>query len=183
MPQDASDHDLIRLVGQGQREALAVLVRRHQERVLALAYRFLGCWDAAEDVCQDAFIRVWQSAAKYEPDAAFTTWLYRIVANLCWDRRRLGVREPGGMPDDAALLRVAAEDELPGESVERRMRVHRAIAQLPDRQRLALILYRYDGLSHRQVADITGWSTRAIESCLVRAYDRLRNLLADLRDE
>ncbi len=171
----------MRLVGQGQREALSVLVRRHQQRVRALAFRFLGCRDAAEDVCQEAFIRVWESAAKYKPEAAMATWLYRIVANLCWDHRRR--RQPDGWPDDEARLRVAAEDASPTEQAERRAIVQRAVAQLPDRQRLALILHRYDSLSHRQISEVTGWSTRAIESCLVRAYDRLRNSLADLKDD
>ncbi len=183
VPPDASDHDLMRLAGRGQREALGVLVRRHQERVLALAYRFLGSWDAAEDICQDAFIRVWESAARYDPVAEFTTWLYRIVANLCWDRRRRATREPGALPDDAARLCVVVEDEAPTEQAERRERIRRAVAQLPDRQRLVLILHRYDGLPHRRIVEITGWSTGAIESCLVRAYDRLRELLADLKHD
>lgn len=181
-PLDASDHDLIRLVAQGQREALAVLVRRHQQRVLSLAYRLLGRWDAAEDVCQDAFLRVWGSAAKFKPDAAFSTWLYRIVANLCWDQRRRWVRQPGGWPEDEDRLHLATEGESPAEQAERRALIRKAIAQLPHRQRLAIILHRYDGLSHRQIADVTGWSLGAIESCLVRAYDRLRRLLADMKD-
>ncbi len=182
-PPDANDHDLMRLVAQGRRDALAVLVNRHQQRVIALAYRLLGSWDAAEDACQEAFIRVWSSAARYRPDATFSTWLYRIVANLCWDQRRRWLREPGPLPLDETRLRLAEDDEPPTERAERRAIIQRAVAQLPDRQRLALILHRYDGLSHRQIAEVTGWSHRAIESCLVRAYDRLRHLLADLKDD
>lgn len=177
--EDTDDHALMRRVGQGDREALAALVRRHQERVLALAYRFLGRWHAAEDVCQDAFIRTFEAAPRYEPTAAFTTWLYRVVANLCWEQRRRGAPEPEPLTAESELAEssgtTAEVDRL-----ERRALIRRAVGRLPDRQRLVLILHRYENLRHKEIVDVTGWSAGAVESCLVRAYSRLRKELADL---
>jgi RNA polymerase sigma-70 factor (ECF subfamily) len=177
-----SDHELMLRVSQGEREALGLLVRRHQAQVVGLAYRFLGRWDVAEDVAQDVFVRVWRAAGAYRPDAQFTTWLYRLAANLCWDRRRATARElrlrtsspPPGMADEPSAG-MEGEDRV--------ARVRAAIAALPDRQRLAVILHRYQGLTHQEIADATGWSASAVESCLVRAYENLRKSLADMRLE
>ena len=169
-------------VARGERAALATLVRRHQERVLGLAVRFLGRREAAEDVCQDAFVRVFERAGSYQPTAQFTTWLYRIVANLCWDYRRQAKRGP--LPLDAQAAGAQA-DESPNatDQLERQERIRQAVSELPDRQRLALILHRFEGMGHKEIAAATGWSASAVESCLVRAYGRLRELLADLRED
>lgn len=171
------DHELLRRTAAGDRDALSALVRRHQARVLALAHRFLGDAGAAEDVGQEAFLRVLQKAGSFSPKAQFTTWLYRIVANLCWDARRQAARE-------RRLIRAAAQtppefDETPVRR-DTQEAVRRAVGELPDRQRLVLILHRFDGLGHREIADITGWSVGAVESCLVRAYATLRERLAHL---
>ncbi len=169
-------------VGQGSRDALGVLVRRHQAKVVGLALRFLGRWDVAEDVAQDVFVRVWRAAATFRPEAQFMTWLYRLASNLCWDRRRQAARElrlrstapkPGSADPPSATL----------ENRDRIERVRLAIAELPDRQRLAVILHRYQGLSHNEIADTTGWSQSAVESCLVRAYESLRKSLSDMKLE
>lgn len=176
------DHALMERVASGERDALAMLVRRHQERVIALAFRFLGRWDAAEDVCQDTFIRVFRSAGAYRPDAQFTTWLYRIVANQCWDRRRKAAREPVvDVPEH--VVTDHADGAAVIEQQERQLAVRRAVAALPDRQRLALVLHRYEGFSHADIAKATGWSVGAVESCIVRAYARLRETLSELQDE
>ena len=173
------DHALMEHVARGERAALATLVRRHQERVLSLATRFLGRPEAAEDVCQDVFVRVFERAASYQPTAQFTTWLYRIVANLCWDYRRQARRSPLPLDTRASGIQ-ASETSNAADQLEVQERIRRAVAELPDRQRLALILHRFQGMGHKEIAAATGWSTSAVESCLVRAYGRLRALLADL---
>ncbi|GMU83424.1 MAG: RNA polymerase sigma factor SigM [Planctomycetota bacterium] len=173
------DHDLLHRTSLGDRDAFAELVRRHQQRAVALAQRFLGRADAAEDVAQDAFIRVFQSASSYTPQAKFTTWLYRIVANLCWDARRRRARNDR-TPPVASYIESASGDLL--ERRETAAAVRNAIAELPDRQRLVVILHRFDGLGHEEIAEITGWSRSAVESCLVRAYAQLRITLAPLSD-
>jgi RNA polymerase sigma-70 factor (ECF subfamily) len=176
---ETTDHALMALVAQGDRGALSALVKRHQARVLGLAYRFLGQPDIAEDVAQEVFLKIWRNAASFRPEAQFTTWLYRLTANLCWDLRRRAARETRShamVPE----LGSAADPAEAVDSHERAERVRRALTRLPDRQRLAVILHRYEGLSHREIAEVTGWSAKAVESCLVRAYESLRKWLSDL---
>ncbi len=177
---EANDHQLMHLVAQGRRDAFTVLLRRHQPAALTLAYRFIGRWDAAEDICQEAFVRTFQAAPSYRPTAEFTTWLYRVVANLCWDHRRRAARRPEQL-SEAAPRPSPEEPSVALEKKERQARVQRAVTALPDRQRLVLILHRYHGLPHREITQITGWSTGAVESCLVRAYSKLRELLQDMK--
>ncbi|MGE0478961.1 MAG: RNA polymerase sigma factor [Phycisphaerae bacterium] len=172
-----SDHELLRRTAGGDRAAFDVLVRRHQVRVLALAHRFLGGQGAAEDVGQEAFLRVFRNAGSFSPKAQFTTWLYRIVANLCWDARRRAARERLLL---VAAARARSESDEPASPADAAETVRQAVGELPDRQRLVLILHRFDGLGHHEIADITGWSIGAVESCLVRAYATLRGRLAHL---
>lgn len=165
-------------LAQGDRSALALLVERHQKRVLELAYRTLGDWSLAEDAAQEAFLRVWRSAESYRPTALFTTWLYRIVVNLCLDLKRRRRRLVG----DEGLERMEARREArdPLELGERAQAVQRAIAELPERQRVALVLYRFSDVPPARICEITGWSPSAVESLLVRAYAQLRGRLQDL---
>lgn len=171
----AGDAELMRLVGGGDRRALASLVRRHQQRVLQIAHRSLGDPAAAEEIAQEAFIRVWRSAARYQPQAQFTTWLYRIVVNLCLDFRR---RRRHASIDAAGADAPAGEEpsaELEREELSRT--IQRVVADLPDRQRVALVLHRFSGLSLAEVCSVTGLSDSAVESLLVRAYAALRKKL------
>jgi RNA polymerase sigma-70 factor (ECF subfamily) len=174
-----ADEALMALVAQGRREAFTVLVGRHQAGVMGVAYRFVGQRDVAEDIAQDVFLKVWRSASAFRPEAQFTTWLYRLTANLCWDRRRRAARE-ARFRIAFSQMRTASEPPSNLDSQERVERVRRAVARLPDRQRLAVILHRYAGLSHREIAEVTGWSVKAVESCLVRGYGALRKWLAQL---
>jgi RNA polymerase sigma-70 factor, ECF subfamily len=167
-----TDEQLMLRLAQGDRSALAGLVERHQDRVLRLAYRHTQRWDVAEDIAQDSFVRIWRTASSYRPSAAFTTWLYRIVVNLCldWHKRRRGVYLSEGMEPSS---------ESRDEQQEVVQRVQQAIGALPERQRMVLLLHRFEGLSHREVASATGWSESAVESLLVRAYSALRDRLAE----
>lgn len=178
-PAATRDAEWLARAAAGDRAAFTALVQAHAARVRATAFRFLNDGEAAEDVVQEAFIRVYRAAAEFRPDAAFTTWLYRMVVNLCWDHRRRVARarrlqqavaqSPGTVPPTATPL----------EDAERTAAVRAAVAALPDRQRLAVVLHRFDGLSHAEVADVTGWSIGAVESCLVRGYAALRKSLAE----
>jgi RNA polymerase sigma-70 factor (ECF subfamily) len=171
-------------LAKGDMNALGVLVRRHQSNVVAFAYRMLGRWDVAEDVAQEAFIRIYRAAPRYQPAAAFTTWLYQIVLNLCRDRKSRERRAPV-LPAGTRALENASVDcpEDPIRAHERVQAVRRAVADLPGRQREAVILHRYEGLSHQEVAAVTGWTESAVESLLVRAYATLRATLAHLDQE
>jgi len=165
----------------GQMAALGDLVRRHQDKALALAFRMLRRRDLAEDIAQEAFLRVYRAAPRYRPDAKFTTWLYRIVVNLCLDHRRRAAQAPVALGDDGPEPAADAAAD-PIEAQERAERVRRALDTLPERQRTAVILHRYEGLSHREVAEAMDSTESAVESLLVRAYARLREELADLQE-
>lgn len=174
---DSSDAELMRRLGVGDMSALAELVRRHQQRVRALAYRLTGRWDVADDVAQDTFVKLHRVAGRYRPTAALSTWLYRMVVNLCLDLRRR--RRAVSLGNAAELL---PGEPAADECLVRRERIdaiQRAVAELPERQRAALVLHRFEGLSHMQIAEVTGWSPAAVESLLVRAYAQLRERLRE----
>lgn len=176
----ASDAELMSQLARGQTQALGELVRRHQDKALSLAQRMLCVQDAAEDVVQESFLRVYRSAHSYQPTAKFTTWLYRIIVNLCHDRLRQNRRSPLELGADIA----ASDSGDPYAAMELKdtaSRIRRAIGQLPHRQRTVLILHRYQQLQYKEIAETTGWSVSAVESLLVRAYQQLRNDLMDLK--
>lgn len=174
------DVSLLARVAHGDMDALGRLVGRHQGRVLQLAYRLLLRWDLAEDVVQEAFLKVHRHAGRFRPEAQFTTWLYRVVVNLCVDVQRQERRRRALQPGPTPLPEPGTDRLEVEEMVER---VRDAISSLPARQRLVLVLHRYDGLSHRRIARITGFSRSAVESLLVRAYANLRQGLRDVADE
>jgi RNA polymerase sigma-70 factor (ECF subfamily) len=177
----SDDTELMARLGAGDMSALGALVERHQDRVVSLSYRFLGDWHQAEDVAQEVFLRVRQAARKYRPQAKFTTWLYRIVYNLSVDQQRKGARDAGSLEVLEPDRREAASDE----SVERAElagRVRDAVNGLSERQRRVVILHRYEGLSHAEISEVTGWSKSAVESLLVRAYENLRKKLAEYQN-
>jgi len=179
--EELADTQLMARLAQGDMGALGQLVRRHQATVFALAVRLLGRHDLADDVVQESFLHVHRAAQRYQPEAKFTTWLYRIVMNLCHDARRRARRAPAELFGDEHPDGRLGVDPL--EARERAERVHRAVDALPERQQTAILLHRYQDLTHREVAQVTGWSESAVESLLVRAYATLRKELADLNDE
>jgi RNA polymerase sigma-70 factor (ECF subfamily) len=177
--QSVSDEALMSALAAGDMAALGCLVRRHQDRVVRLARRITGDAELADDIAQESFLRVHRAAKRYRPSARFTTWLHRIVVNLCWDLRRRwrpAATEPGDRPDDRR--REPSEGLVRSEL---RTAVRRAVDALPPRQRVAVVLHRFEGCSMRDTAAITGWSESAVESCLVRAYRQLRARLAEFR--
>lgn len=182
MADEPVDQQLVVRIADGDTGALGELVRRHQRRVLSLSYRMLGRWDQAEEASQEVFLKVYRAAPKYRPDALFTTWLYRIVVNQCLDMKRKAGRDPVSV-DPASVERISREQDDRLEARERARRVLLAVAKLPQAQRTALLLHRFEGRPIKQIAEVMGKSGSAVESLLVRAYARLRELLADMRDE
>jgi RNA polymerase sigma-70 factor (ECF subfamily) len=149
--------------------------------VLELAYRTLGSWDLAEDVAQEAFLRVHRAAKRYQPTAMFTTWLYRIVINLCLDEQRKRAKS-GVSLEPEVYEQVPASNHDAAEKQEIATLVRTAVQALPERQRMAVVLHRYSGLNHAQISEATGWTQSAVESLLVRAYANLRNKLAKMKN-
>jgi len=175
-----TDEELMARLGRQDMSALGELVHRHQDRVLEIAFRTLGKWDLAEDVAQEAFLRIHRAAPKYKPKAKFTTWLYRIVVNLCLDEKRRRARN-GTSLEEVTLETQAEPDSDHAEKKEIAQTVKAAVDELPERQRITLVLHRYKGLSHGQIAEATGWSGSAVESLLVRAYANLRKKLDKMK--
>lgn len=178
-----SDEELVVGLGRGRMAMLGELVRRHQQAALRLAFRSLGDWHLAEDVVQESFLRVNRAARKYRPDAKFGTWFYRIVVNLCMDELRKRRRRSEASAEIAAEAPGTTDDpNHQEEAAERRQAVHRALEQLNERERLAVVLHRFEGHSHRQIAEIMETSASAVESLLVRTYRKLRQELAPYAD-
>jgi RNA polymerase sigma-70 factor, ECF subfamily len=173
------DATLMRCVAEGDRSALGELVRRHQQRVRSIAYRMTRRWDVADDIAQQTFLRVFHAAASYRPSAAFSTWLYRIVVNLCLDAARRP--HTASLVDERESCSTADMPEKQLILAERTQAIAQEVAQLPERQRMVLILHRFEGLSHAQIAASTGWSVSSVESLLVRAYATLRQRLEEWR--
>lgn len=174
----SDDERLLRQTAAGDNGAFATLVRCHQAKVIRLAGRLLGSAQPAEDVAQEAFLRVYQHAGRFEPRAKFTTWLYRVVVNLCLDERRRWQHRPRN-----ASAEPLSEPGLTSlELSELQERVHRAIDLLPPRQRAVLVLHRFEELTIREIAHVTECTESAVESLLVRAYEHLRESLRGVQD-
>jgi RNA polymerase sigma-70 factor (ECF subfamily) len=173
---DDSDEALMARVARGDESAYRQLARRHLPVAVALARRILGNSADAEDVAQEAMLRVWIHAPRWQPLALFRTWFRRVVVNLCLDRKR---RVP--WVDLEAAGELVDPGAGPGEQIEHSERdrlVQSAIAELPARQRTAVALTYGEGLSNAEVADMLDTSVSAVETLLVRGKQNLRRALA-----
>lgn len=171
------DAGLVARVGRQDPSAVRELVARKLPRLLALATRMLGDRMEAEDVAQEAFVRIWKQAPRWkEGEARFDTWLHRVAMNLCYDRLRARREEPvDEWPDHP--------DPGPGpdamvETRTRDMQVQAALAALAPRQREALVLTYYQELSNIEAAAVMDITVDALESLLARARRGLRERLA-----
>ena len=178
MPPAAESDDalVLRLAG-GSGDAMRALSERHLASVFACAWRILGDRAEAEDIAQETFVRLLRKAPAWQPDGpALRSWLLRVATNLCIDRRRASARLVP-MPEEAADL-AAPEGVGVDDDLAIRRAVHRALRGLPERQRVALVLVHFHGLSGREAAGALGTSEEALESLLARARRRLRRILA-----
>jgi RNA polymerase sigma-70 factor, ECF subfamily len=170
-----SDEALMARIGRGDRAAFAILSRRYAAVCVALATRVLGNRTEADDVAQEALLRVWTNAPRWQPVAKFRTWLTRIVINLCLDRKR---RAPWIALEAAGQLTDPARDPAAQyERDERERLLAGAIGQLPIRQRAAIVLVYREGMSHAEAAEILDTSVSAVETLLARGKTALRRAL------
>ena len=175
-PNDDPDADLLTRVARGEEAAFRALIAGKLPRIHALAFRLLGAGGEADDVAQDAFLRVWRQARDWRPgEARFDTWLHRVVLNLCYDRLRKRREIPVAEPPEQEDPTPSIEHLLQQRETVRRVRA--AIARLPPRQRDALMLQTYQELSNVEAARVLGLSVEALESLLSRARRTLRTLL------
>lgn len=167
---------MARIAG-GDRAAFDLLAQRHAGAIVRLAAHILRNRADAEDVAQDAMLRVWTNAPRWKPVAKFRTWLTRIVVNLCLDRKRRAQWMPLDSAGELADPKPDAATQYQADESERRLAA--AIANLPPRQRAAVALSYGEGLSNAATADILDTSVSAVETLLVRARTSLRRALDD----
>ena len=185
---DAAAQDLLWMarIKQGDTEALRLLIEAHQHRVIGTVAKMLGDDADAEDISQQVFIRVWKSAARYEPTAKFTTWLFKITRNLVFNELRRRKRHPtrsldATLDEDDRPLQMpdpgtkAADTALLDEEMQ--AAIQKAIEELPDVQRMAIVLRRYDDIPYEDIGEILGLSVPAVKSVLFRARTELREKL------
>ena len=183
--EDAEDVRLMKLVSHGDTSAFETLVERHQSLVGGTVAHMLGSNSDVEDIAQQVFIRVWKSARRYVPRAKFTTWLLKITRNLVFNELRRSKRHAHvPLQTDAGAEEFPLKDEknpTPDASLlqtELQQAIDDAIAQLPESQRMALILRRYEQLSYEEISEVLDLSVPAVKSVLFRARTELRSRLS-----
>ena len=181
---DAEDVRLMRLVAGGDTSAFERLIERHQALVAGTVARMLGGNADVEDIAQQVFIRVWKSADRYVARAKFTTWLLKITRNLVFNEMRRVKRHPHlPVQIEPEADEIPLKDEQmtsPDASLlqnELQQAIETAIGLLPDTQRMALVLRRYEELSYEEIADVLELSVPAVKSLLFRARTELRERL------
>ncbi|NEW91957.1 RNA polymerase sigma factor [Rhodopseudomonas sp. BR0M22] len=180
--EDDSDEALMLDVVARRQQAFRVLMARHMPRAIRIAQRIVRDAAEADDIGQEAFLRVWNKASSFDPSIArFSTWLYRIVLNLSFDR----TRKPRHAPiEDAA--EVAAGDPAPVETLiaaQQQRLLEAALAELPERQRGAIALFHMEGLSGEEAARAMNLSPKAFESLLGRARLALKKEVERRQDD
>jgi RNA polymerase sigma-70 factor (ECF subfamily) len=176
------------LVTEGDVKAFEKLVELHQGIMVGTAARMLGNLDDAHDIAQQVFLRVWKSAPRYEPTAKFTTWLFTIMRNLVFNetrrrsRRKEVALETDSDHDDGPQRQYAdhtapAPDHITQQD-ELEKALEKAIAALPEKQRLAVVMRRHEEMPYEQICEILKMSLPAVKSLLFRARTELRKHLA-----
>jgi RNA polymerase sigma-70 factor, ECF subfamily len=171
---DKDDHELLARIQAGSHDAFAALVQRHTERFYRLTYRYVQNREEAEDIVQDAFLKLWEDPGRWQPErnSKFTTWFYRVVVNLCLDwqkkKRPLALDDEVSEPEGESGLDIAAIQRQEQKMLERE------IAALPERQRTALNLCFAEGLSNQEAAEVIGVRLKALQSLIMRAKATLK---------
>jgi RNA polymerase sigma-70 factor (ECF subfamily) len=168
------DESLISQIQEESHEAFATLVNRHSNRFYRIAYRLVSSKDDAEDIVQDAFLKLWNRPNLWDPGRGtkFTTWFYRVVINLCLDHRKK--KKLVNLSEG-----IEFTDEKPGADIlfdlhQKQALLERLICELPERQQLAINLCFYEGLSNNEAAQIIGVRVKALQSLIMRAKTTLK---------
>src|SRR5689334_22624231 len=182
------DAELMLRVKEGDGASFGVLLDKHRSSVVHFLFRMVQNHAVAEELAQEVFLRVYRNRATYEPTAKFTTWLFRIATHLALNSIRDGRHErtQERLDDDSREIPVRqVKDRRP--SVEQSMvyqarleEVRQAIATLPDKQRAAVLMHKYEEMEYSQIATVLSCSESAVKSLLFRAYESLRARLAHM---
>jgi RNA polymerase sigma-70 factor, ECF subfamily len=181
------DAELMLRVRAGDETSFGVLLDRHRAPVVHFLYRMVQNDAVSEELAQEVFLRVYRSRATYEPTAKFTTWLFRIATHLALNWIRDGKKEKG--PESLTDAAEGVERQLPDRqpTVEQEMvyevklrEVREAIGMLPEKQRAAVMMHKYEELEYSRIAEALNCSESAVKSLLFRAYETLRARLAHM---
>jgi len=181
------DTQLMLLLKTGQTGCLDLLLEKHRASVVRFLFRMVQNQAVAEELAQDAFLRIYRSRATYQPTAKFTTWLFRIATHLALNWLRDCQRERNQVSLNSRLHRESERVRDTRPTADQQMiqqaiagQVRRAVAELPTRQRAVVLLHKYEGLEYTQIAQALGCSRQAVKSLVFRAYATLRIRLAHL---
>ncbi len=168
-----SDEDIMQLIKDHNHDAFSVLVNRHSERFYALSYRTLFNKSDAEDIVQESFVKIWRQPELWHSNkkARFSTWFYRIIVNACLDHNNKKSNQALSLELDDGLI----DDQV--SEIDRRSRlsdVESGLLNLPERQRTAINLCFYEGLSNQEAADIMGIGIKALQSLIMRGKAALK---------
>jgi len=171
------DESLIDQIQEGNHEAFVELVDRHSKRFYSISYRLLFSKSDAEDVVQQAFLKLWEKRLFWDQNkkAKFTTWFYRVVVNLCLDHNRKKKAMP--LLEEAEPVDKQEGQEVLLDEKRKQILLARFVQELPERQRLALNLCFYENLSNKEAAEIIGIKVKALQSLIMRAKTTLKGKL------
>lgn len=178
------DDQLMALIASGHKEAFATLMKRHMQTVYSMVCRMQFNGVDVDDITQETWIRVWKNANHFDPGkkSKVTTWMYQIAMNLCIDQKRKISADSIDMIPEIADESALTQEEMVDKKRQKQL-VNKAIATLPERQRAALVLCFYQGVSQSDAASILGTSVKALESLLIRAKRSLRSQLTETKEE
>jgi RNA polymerase sigma-70 factor (ECF subfamily) len=174
---ERDDQSLVAASQAGDRDAFDEIVERHRRAVYQVCYRFVNNHEDASDLTQETFVRAWKGVRNFKGEAALSTWLYRIAVNVSLNR--VSAKQLPTEPIETDRF-VDTRADAPGASLyreERKAAVRRAIAELPDKQRAALILRTYHDMSHQEIADVLGTSVGAVKANFFHALANLKKIL------
>jgi RNA polymerase sigma-70 factor (ECF subfamily) len=182
------DAELMLRVKEGDSASFALLLDRHRVPVIHFLYRMVQSQAIAEELAQEVFLRVYRSRATYEPTAKFTTWLFRIATHLALNalRDRKNEKGQGSLDeenDNATCIQVADRQPTVEQNLVFRVKleeVRRAVQSLPEKQRAAVLMHKYEEMEYAQIAKVLSCSESAVKSLLFRAYETLRARLAHM---
>jgi RNA polymerase sigma-70 factor (ECF subfamily) len=173
----ARDRALVHRFCTGDEGAFEELINLYREKVYATAYRFVGNHEEADDLSQEVFIRVYRSLRKFRGDSSFYTWLYRIIINLCINyvkKRARYAKVP--LEDVSGVMADPSDDpEKHMRNLAIRDRLNEGISLLPSKQRLIFILHQFDGLAHREIAEMLNKSEGGVKANYFHAVHKLRD--------
>lgn len=180
---DSDDESLLAAIKKGNHRAYATLVQRHTNLFYSLAYKYVQRQEAAEDIVQEAFLKIWEHPHDWSPDqnTAFTTWFYRVVVNLCLDWKKR--KDNTVLTGDTPVLEIPATQEADMIAGQRQAAFEYFLEKLPQRQKAALHLCFTQGLSNQQAATMMGLGLKAFQSLIMRAKETLKKKMQAYQKE